>query len=193
MGNQDLAKRQADAVLALSNGRDAEALSAIALALAGDSLRATRLAGDLAERFPENTLVEFNYLPTIRAAVLLRSGDVDKSIETLAAATPRELGTNFVTLNFVLYPVYLRGQAYLAARQGTAAAAEFRKILDHPGIVRSEPIGALAHLQLGRANVLSGDQGKARSAYQNFFTLWNDADSDIPILKQAKAEYSKLN
>ena len=193
VGNPDLAKRQAQAGLTLSNGRDAEALSAIALGLAGDSARAARLADDLGRRFPENTLVQFNYLPTIRAAALLRSGDAGKSIETLAAATPYELGTNFVTLNFVFYPVYLRGRAYLAAKQGSAAAAEFQKILDYPGVVRSEPIGALAHLQLGRAYVLSGDQGKARSAYEDFLTLWKDADPDVPILKQAKAEYSKLN
>jgi Tfp pilus assembly protein PilF len=95
-------------------------------------------------------------------------------------------------MTFVLYPVYLRGLAYLAAKQGTAAADEFQKILDHPGVVRNEPIGALAHLGLGRACVLSGDHGKARSSYQDFLTLWKDADPDIPILKEAKAEYVKL-
>ena len=192
VGNPDLAKHQARAALALSKGRDAEALSAIALGLAGDSAYATRLADDLGNHFPENTIVQSNYLPTIRAAVLLRSGDAGKAIETLAAATPYELGTNFVTLNFVLYPVYLRGQAYLAAKQGAAAAAEFQKILEHPGVVRSEPIGAFAHLQMARALVLAGDKIKAMTAYQEFFTLWKDADSDIPILKAAKAEYGGL-
>jgi hypothetical protein len=193
VGNPDLAKHQARAALALSKGRDAEALSAIALGLAGDSAYATRLADDLGNHFPENTIVQSNYLPTIRAAVLLRSGDAGKAIETLAAATPYELGTNFVTLNFVLYPVYLRGQAYLAAKQGAAAAAEFQKILEHPGVVRSEPIGAFAHLQMARALVLAGDKIKAMTAYQEFFTLWKDADSDIPILKAAKAEYGGLS
>ena len=120
------------------------------------------------------------------------SGDAGKAIETLASATPYELGTNFVTLNFVLYPVYLRGEAYLAAKQGAAAAAEFQKILDHSGVVRSEPIGALARLELGRALVLTGDKVKAKTAYQEFLTLWKDADSDIPILKAAKAEYGRL-
>jgi len=88
--------------------------------------------------------------------------------------------------------VYLRGEVYLGAKQGTAAAAEFQKILDHPGVVRSEPIGALAHLQLGRAYALSGETGEAKGAYNDFLTLWKDADPDIPILKQAKAEYAKL-
>jgi hypothetical protein len=96
-------------------------------------------------------------------------------------------------LNFVLFPVYLRGKAYLAAKQGAAAAAEFQKIIDHPGVVRSEPIGALVRLELGRAFVLSGDQTKAKAAYQDFLTLWKDADPDIPVLKEAKAEYSKLH
>jgi hypothetical protein len=192
-GNTDLAKQQAQAALAFSTGRDVEALSAIALGLAGDSVRATRLADDLGKRFPENTISKYNYLPTIHAATFLRSGDARKATETLAATTPYELGGNLEILTFVLYPVYLRGEAYLAAKQGTAAAVEFQKILDHPGVVRNEPIGALAHLQLGRAYVLSGDQRKAKSAYQDFLTLWKDADQDIPILKQAKAEYSKLN
>jgi tetratricopeptide (TPR) repeat protein len=193
MGNTDLAKQEARAALALSNGRDAEALAAIALGLAGDSAHATRLADDLEKRFPENTIVQFNYLPTIHAAAMLHNGDASKAIETLVAATPYELGTNFVTLNFVLYPVYLRGEAYLATKQGAAAAAEFQKILDHSGVVRSEPIGALARLELGRAFVLTGDTVKAKTAYQEFLTLWKDADSDIPLLKQAKAEYSRLN
>jgi len=192
VGNANIAKQQAQAALALSNGRDAEGLSAIALGLAGDSSHSIRLADDLGKRFPENTIVQSNYLPTIHAAALLRSGNASKAIETLAEAAPCELGINFVTLNFALYPVYMRGEAYLAAKQGSAAAAEFQKILDHPGIVRSEPIGALAHLQLGRAYALSGQPDKAKSSYKDFLTLWNNADPDIPILKEAKAEYAKL-
>jgi hypothetical protein len=137
--------------------------------------------------------VQSNYLPAIHAAVLLWSGNAGKAIETLAEAAPCELGTNFVTLNFALYPVYLRGKADLAAKQGAAAAAEFQKILDHPGVVRSEPIGALAHLELGRAFALSGDKNRAKTAYDEFFTLWKDADPDIPVLKQAKSEYAHLH
>jgi eukaryotic-like serine/threonine-protein kinase len=192
VGNPGLARQQGQAALALSNGRDAEGLSAIALGLAGDSRHAIRLADDLGKRFPENTIVQSNYLPAIHAAVLLRSGDAGKAIATLADAAPHELGTNFVTLNFVLYPIYLRGMAYLAAKQGEAAAAEFRKILDHPGIVRSEPIGALAHLELGRAYVLSGDSIKAKLAYRQFLTLWENSDPDIPVVRQAKVEHSNL-
>src|SRR5580765_3217288 len=191
VGNADLAKQQTRAALALSNDRDAEALSAIALAMAGDFAQASRLANDLGRRFPQDTIVQSNYLPTIHAAALLRGNDSVKAIEALAAAAPHELGGNIQSLNFVLYPVYLRGKAYLAAKQGIADAAEFQKILDHPGLVRSEPIGALARLELGRAFALSGDTTRAKTAYQVFLTLWKDADPDIPIFKQAKAEYSK--
>ena len=191
-GNADLAKQQARSALAISKGRDVEALSAMALGLAGDSAHATELADDLGKHFPENTIVQFNYLPTIHAASLLRDSDAGKATEVLAVAAPYELGGIVETFHFVLYPVYLRGQAYLAEKQGAAAAVEFQKILDHPGVVRSEPIGALAHLELGRAYALSGDKGKADSAYKDFLALWKDADPDIPILKQAKAEYAKL-
>jgi hypothetical protein len=113
--------------------------------------------------------------------------------QALDAAVPYELGGNLLTLNFILYPVYIRGAAYLAAKQGHEAAAEFQKILDHPGAVRSEPIAALAHLELGRAFALSGEGTKAKAAYQEFLTLWKDADLDIPVLKEARVEYSKLN
>jgi tetratricopeptide (TPR) repeat protein/predicted Ser/Thr protein kinase len=190
VGNMALAKRQAQASLAHSTERDGEAMSAIALGLAGDSAQATRLADDLGKRFPEDTIVQFNYLPTIRA-VLAR--DAGKAIEALAAAAPYELGATSQTVNFTLYPIYLRGDAYLAVNQGAAAAAEFQKIIDRPGLVVNEPIGALAHLQLARAYVLQGDTVKARAVYQDFLTLWKDADPDIPIFIGAKAEYAKLH
>jgi len=192
VGNMSQAKQQAQAALALSTGRDVEAVSAIALGLAGDSAQATRLAADLAKRFPEDTIVRFDYLPMIQAAVALQSGSATKATEALAPATPYELGTPAQTLSFALYSVYLRGEAYAAAHQGSAAVAEFQKILDHPGVVLNEPIGALAHLGLARAYALSSDTAKAKSAYQDFFALWKDADPDIPILKEAKAEYAKL-
>jgi eukaryotic-like serine/threonine-protein kinase len=187
VGNMALAKQQAQAALALSNGRDVAGMSAVALARAGDSTRATWLAADLNKRFPEDTIAQLSYLPMIHAAASLRSSNTGKAIEMLAAAAPYELG-----VGFSLYPVYLRGEAYLAAKQGSAAAVEFQKILDHPGVVANEIIGALAHLQLGRAWALSGDTSMARNAYQNFFTLWKDADPDIPILQQAKTEYARL-
>ena len=192
VGNSDLVEENVRAALAISRGRDVEGFSALALALAGNSEQAARLANELAKRFPEDTIVQFNYLATIHAAASLRSSNTAKALESLTSAVPYELGGNFENLNFVLYAVYLRGEAYLAEKQGTAAAAEFQKILDHPGVVRNEPIGALAHLQLGRAYVLLGDTDKAKAAYNDFLTLWKDADPDIPILKAAKAEYVKL-
>jgi eukaryotic-like serine/threonine-protein kinase len=189
VGNLDLAKQDAQAALALANGRDDEGISAIALGLAGDSVQAARLASDLAKRFPQDTIVQSQYLPMIHAVIALRSGDAGKAVEALAAAAPYELGRG---TNLLLYPVYLRGEAYLAAQQGEAAVVEFQKVLDHPGVVVNEPIGALAHLGLGRAHALAGNNAKAKTAYQDFFALWKNADPDIPILKQAKAEYAKL-
>jgi len=192
VGNADLAKQQAHAALAISDSRDAEALSAFALALAGDATSALRLADELGKRFPQDTIVQSTYLPAIHAAELLVRNDYGKAIDVLAAAAPRELGGNIENVNFVLYLIYLRGNAYIASRQGTAAVAEFQKIIDHPGVARTEPIGALAHLQIGRAFALSVDMARARAAYQEFLTLWKEADPDIPIFKQATAEFSKL-
>ena len=128
----------------------------------------------------------------IRAAMALRSNEANKAVEALAPAAPYELGHTNSAVTFALYPVYLRGEAYLKAKQGTAAAAEFQKILDHPGAVGNEPIGSLAHLGLGRAWTLAGGRGKAKSAYQDFFALWKNADPDVPILQQATAEYARL-
>lgn len=196
VGNFALAKKQALAALALSNGRDAEAMSAIAMGFAGDFPQATRLAGDLAKRFPEDTIVQSIYLPSIYALMVLpRDGagrKANQAIALLAAAAPYELGTPLTPQNFSLYPVYVRGEAYLATHQGPPAIAELQKILDHPGVVLNEPIGALARLQIGRAYVLSGDTAKAKAAYQDFLALWKDADPDIPLLREAKVEYAKL-
>jgi tetratricopeptide (TPR) repeat protein len=141
----------------------------------------------LAKRFPEDTIARFYYLPMIRSAIALGDGKDSEAIDDLQATTPYEFAPGQQ-----LYAVYLRGMAYLAAHQGPQAAAEFQKILDHPGIVVNEPIGALAHLQIGRADLLAGDMPKAKAAYRDFLALWKDADPDVPILKQAKAEYAKL-
>ncbi|HZQ23389.1 MAG TPA: winged helix-turn-helix domain-containing protein [Terriglobales bacterium] len=192
VGNTGPAKEQAHAAVASSHGRDAEGLSAIALGLAGDSKSAARLADDLGKRFSEDTIAQFTYLPIIRAAGFLGDGNSRRAIEALSVAAPYELGGNLLTLNFVLYAVYVRGEAYLQAKQGAAAAAEFQKILDHPGAVRSEPIGALAQLELGRAFALAGEKKNAKNAYGNFLTLWRGADAEIAILKQANEEYAKL-
>ena len=192
VGNLGLAKQQAQAALAHSNGIDVEGPSAIALALSGDSLQTQRVANDLGKRFPENSVVQFNYLPTIRAATALQAHTTGTAIDALTKGVPYELGGPARTVNFLLYPIYIRGCAFLAEHRGTAAAAEFQKILDHPGLVLNEPIGSLVHLQLGRAYAMQGDSTKAKAAYQDFLVLWKDADLDIPILKQAKAEYAKL-
>ncbi len=191
-GNLAVATQQAHAALEKVNGKEAEAFSAIAFGLAGDAAQAERLAADLNKRFPEDTAVQFNFMPMARAAIALRSGDADRAIQALAATEPYELGEGNLAFTFALYPVYLHGEAYLAAKQGAAAAAEFQKVLDHTGVVENEPIGALAHLGLARAYVLSGDTAKAKIAYQDFLTFWKDADADSPLLKQAKTEFAKL-
>jgi ATP/maltotriose-dependent transcriptional regulator MalT len=192
VGDMTFAKQQALTSLPLSEGGDVKAMSAIVLGLAGDSATAMRVADDLNKRLPEDTIVQYDYLPMIRAAVALHSGAAEKAIAALASAAQYELGAASQNLNFLLYPVYLRGLADLAAKRGTDAAAEFQKIIDHPGLVLNEPIASLAVLGLGRAYVLAGDSAKARTQYQNFFALWKDADPGIPILQQAKAEYARV-
>jgi eukaryotic-like serine/threonine-protein kinase len=145
--------------------------------------------------FPEDTSVRFSYLPVLRAILALNRRQPSKAIEVLEAAAPFELGpprSNLRGSFGALYLVYVRGQAYLSAHQGAKAAAEFQKIVDHRGTVASDPIGVLARLQLARAFALSGDIAKAKCAYQDFLTLWRDADPDIPVLKQSKAEFAKL-
>jgi serine/threonine protein kinase/Flp pilus assembly protein TadD len=186
-GNPAEARERVAAALGLSNGGHVQFVAALVLALAGDAVHAQALADDLGNRFPEHAIIQFNYLPTIRAQLALSRKDSLKSIDVLQAAGPYELSSSGA-----LYPVYVRGEAYLAAHQGSAAAVEFQKILDHRGIVLNEPIGALSHLLLGRAYAMQGDAAKARAAYQDFLTLWKDADPDIPILIAAKSEYAKL-
>ena len=189
VGNMAKARQWSRLALARSRSRSVEAVAAIAMALTGEADQPSRLADSLNRRFPEDTIVQFEYLPMIRASTTLGSHNDARSaktaIVTLMPAAPYELG-------FGPYPVYFRGLAYLAARQGVSAAAEFQKILDHPGVVQNDLTGALAHVGLGRAYELSRDRVKAKIAYQDFFAIWNDADPDIPIYKQAKAEYAKL-
>jgi len=195
-GNAAKGKDDALAALALSDGRDVEYTSALALALSGDSSRSQPLADDLEKRFPEDTFAKFTYVPVLRALSLLERGKPTDSVELLQVALPYELAANGLNFNHFylggLHSAYVRGQALLAAHRYVEAAAEFQKILDHRGIVGADPIGALAHLQLARAFVLSKDPIKAKVAYQDFLTLWRDADSDIPILVQAKEEYARL-
>jgi serine/threonine protein kinase/Flp pilus assembly protein TadD len=187
LGNTREARKLCDAALALSTDRDTQYGVALALVLAGDDSRGKALANQLAEQFPEDTAVQFCYLPTIHGLLALRRGDSSKAVEALRPATPFELG-----IAARLYPAYVRGRVYLAADEGSEAAAEFQKIIDHRGIVVNEPIGALAHLGLARAYAMQGDSARAKAAYQDFLTLWKDADPDIPILIAAQSEYAKL-
>jgi tetratricopeptide (TPR) repeat protein len=194
-GNRDHAKQRARAALELGNGRDVVYAAAFAFALSGDIAESNRLAEDLAQRFPEDTPVQFEYLPTLRAMSALHDRSPLDAIERLQTALSYDLatpGTAFFAKFGGLYPAYVRGQAYLEAGRGREAAAEFQKVMDHRGIVLADPIGALAHLQLGRALALSGDKDKARIAYQDFLTLWKDADADIPVLREASIEYATL-
>src|ERR1035438_85545 len=194
-GTASEARKTAMAALEFSKDRDVEYGAAFALALARDFSGPQILAADLERRFPEDTSVRFSYLPVLRARLALNHGDASLALTLLEAAIPHELGvprSSVSALFGALYPVYVRGEAYLALRQGTEAAREFQKILDHRGVVVSDPIGALAHLQLGRAFAMSGDKAKAKTAYNDFLTLWKDADLDIPILKQARAECARL-
>jgi eukaryotic-like serine/threonine-protein kinase len=189
-GNFGEARKEAKEASKATRELDGQGMVLLTLALAGDSVDAQKLADDLNQRFPEATFVRFLYLPLLRAALSLRQSNPQKAIESLGAATPYELAS--APWYGPMIPVYLRGEAHLAAHEGAEAAAEFQKILDHRGLVNNSPIGALAHLGLGRAYALAGDTAKARAAYQDFLALWKDADPDIPILKQAKAEYTQL-
>jgi serine/threonine protein kinase/tetratricopeptide (TPR) repeat protein len=193
-GNADEARRRATLAMKHPAGHDLQYAAALAGAYAGDDERAQKLTDDLDQRFPEATIVQFNYLPTLRAKLAVSKGNASEARETLRTALPYELGrTTYSSYGWTaLYPVFVRGEAYLALHQGSEAAAEFQKILDHRGIVLNEPIGALAHLQIGRAYAIQGDTAKAKAAYQDFLTLWKDADPDIPILIAAKSEYPKL-
>ncbi|MFY9682857.1 MAG: protein kinase [Candidatus Sulfotelmatobacter sp.] len=191
-GNPATAKQDVAAALALSPGRDVEMLAALALARSGETARAKTIVGELEKNYPSHTVLKVYWLPTIKAAIELSANNAAQSLVFLEAAAPYDLGGPPQFQIGTLYPAYIRGQAFLAAHNGAAAAAEFQKFLDHRGIVINFPLGALAHLGLARAYALSGNTSKAKAAYQDFFTLWKDADPDIPMLKEAKADYAKL-
>ena len=194
VGNIAQARTETAAALALASTREVRILANLVLARSGDSLRAKTMADELEKQNPVNTVIVGYWLPTTRAAIEMNRNNPAKAIELLQAATSYELGDPLPEVEFggFLYPPYMRGQAYLLLHQGSEAAAEFQKFLDHRGLVANCPLAALAHLQLGRAYAMQGDTPKARAAYQDFLTLWKDADPDIPILKQAKTEYARL-
>jgi eukaryotic-like serine/threonine-protein kinase len=185
-GNRERARQQAATALAITSGLNVQPQAALAFALAGDATRAQAVAADLAKRYPKNIVISSHYVPTIRAVVELNRGNAATALDLLQAPAPYEA-------QYCMDAAYTRGQAYLASHQGNAAAAEFQKMLDHRGLMSVCPLSSLAHLGLGRARALSDDTAGARTAYQDFFGLWKDADSDIPILHDAKSEYAKLH
>jgi hypothetical protein len=194
-GNAAAARQSAGKALALGRGRNVDYAAAFALALSGDLEQSRSLAEDLAREFPEDTFVQFMYLPTLRALFSLNTGDAAAAVQALQTASRYDLhtgGVGFIQRFGALYPIYVRGLAYLAARQPVEAAGEFQRILDHRSIVLVDPMDALARLQLARALVLAGDTAKAKSAYSDLLTLWKNADADIPALEDARAEYAQL-
>jgi eukaryotic-like serine/threonine-protein kinase len=192
-GEVSEARRRATAALSLASGRDVNVLAALVFARIGDAARARGLVEDLEKQHPANTMLRLYWLPNINAANELNKGNSSGALAFLEAVAPYELGSPppYSSLG-TLYPVYLRGQAYLLAHNGKGAIAEFQKLIDHRSVVVNYVTGALTHLYLGRSHAMAGDTAKAKAAYQDFFTLWKDADPDVPILKEAKAEYAKL-
>lgn len=193
-GETQEARQDALGALSLSNGRDVEWGAALAFAVSGDFPESQKLAADLEKRFPEDTYVQLNYLPVLRALTALHHNEPAKALEMLQIAAPTELGVPGSWSGFFgnLYPAYLRGRVYLAQHKDAEAAAEFGKVLAHPGIVFTDPIGVLARLEMARGYALEGNRMDARSSYRNFLELWRDADPALPLLKQARAEYVNL-
>jgi eukaryotic-like serine/threonine-protein kinase len=189
--NLDFAKQEAQAALAQTHGRQVEALSAVAVGLAGDSAQAERLAADLGKRFPEDTVEQFDYLPMIHAAVALHRSDGGRAVAAMASASPYELGTTNSSLTFALYPVYFRAQAYLCGKPGTAAVTEFQKILDHPGVVGNQPIRVLSAPRIGPRLCTLRRHRQSQGELRGFLIALENAP-DAPLLKQAQAEYAKL-
>jgi tetratricopeptide (TPR) repeat protein len=191
-GNAQLAQKEAEAALAIAPGRDVQVVAALTEARAGKPAAAAKLVEDLEKSYPSNTVLKLYWLPTIQSAIDLDHGDSAQALDALQTPAPYETGDPPPFQLETLYPVYLRAQAYVEARKGSEAAIAFQKVIDHPGMTLNFPLGPLARLGLARARVLSGDTAAAKTAYQDFFALWKDADPSIPVLKDAKAEYAKL-
>ncbi|MGA9801335.1 MAG: protein kinase [Terriglobales bacterium] len=190
VGNEALARQKVAQALSASSDRDARAFAADALARAGDASGSQKLIETMAKEFPTDTLLNAVWLPVARATNQIRAGQAAQAVQTLEVTVPYEFGS---PPNGALYwPMYVRGEAYLRLHDGAKAAVEYQKILDHHGVAPNSPLFTLARLGLGRAYALQEDKAKAKSAYQDFFAAWKDADTDVPILKDAKAEYAKL-
>jgi tetratricopeptide (TPR) repeat protein len=194
VGNLQAARDFTKEALALASSPDAKILAGLASARSGDARLATALVDELNQILPRGTVFRSYWLPSIEASMALASQDPAGAIEHLRATAGYELSLPLPqpAMGGLAYPAYLRGEAYLKSGRALEAAAEFQKIIDHRGIVLNSITGALAHLQLGRAKAMSGDPQGARKAYDDFFTLWKDADPDVPILKAARAEYARL-
>jgi tetratricopeptide (TPR) repeat protein len=190
-GNAAQARQAANAALSLSPGRDVKVLAAVAFARAGDIPRARALADELEKTYPTNTTLKLYWFPIVRAAIALGNQKPSDAVVALEAVAPYEFGEPPPFQIGTIYAAYIRGEAYLASHDGATAAREFQKFLDHRGLVVNYPLASLARLGLARAYALSGDTAKAKATYQDFLKLWKDADPDIPVLKEAKAEYAK--
>jgi eukaryotic-like serine/threonine-protein kinase len=193
-GDLGAARNAATSALKISDNRDVEYGAAFALAIVGDESRTTAVIEDLGRRFPEDTYVKYSYVPTLRAILALNHGNPAGAIEDLEAAAPYDLSIPGTWFGFSgdMYPVYVRGQAYLAMHEGDRAAAEFQKIIDHRGIVASDAVAPVSRLQLARALAITPDSSRAKAAYKSFLELWKDADAGIPILMKARAEFSAM-
>lgn len=192
VGNASAARQAVARALALAPVRDVKVLSALALARAGEYSQSKNIMAALKKSEPSNTFLKVYWFPVLEASMAIAQHAPDRAVIALEPALPYELGSPPPEAIGTLHPAYLRGLAYLDEKNGTAAASEFQKFLDHPGVVQNFLLGSLAHLQLGRAYAISGDQTKAKIAYNDFLTLWKDADPDIPVLKAAKEEYAKI-
>jgi serine/threonine protein kinase/tetratricopeptide (TPR) repeat protein len=190
-GNAAQARQAANAALSLSPGRDVKVLAAVAFARAGDIPHARALADELEKTYPTNTTLKLYWFPIVRAAIALGNQKPSDAVVALEAVAPYEFGEPPPFQIGTIYAAYIRGEAYLASHDGATAAREFQKFLDHRGLVVNYPLASLARLGLARAYALSGDTAKAKATYQDFLKLWKDADPDIPVLKEAKAEYAK--
>jgi tetratricopeptide (TPR) repeat protein len=190
LGNVIAARQAVARALALAPGRDVKVVAAVALARTGETAQSRTILEALEKSEPTNTYLKVYWFPVIEASIAMAQQAPDRAIVALEPALPYELGGP--PPGIAMYPPYIRGLGYLAQKNGPAAAAEFQKFLDHTGIVQNFLLGSLAHLQLARAYALSSDTAKAKAAYQDFLALWKDADPDIPILKEAKAEYARL-
>jgi hypothetical protein len=194
-GMTDAAKHSAASAVQLSNGRDAEFAAAFAFGVAGDRTRSEVLTADLEKRFPEDSSVQFNYLPALRAWQAQSEHEYNRALEFLQPAAARENAISALAFDFFygsVYPVYVRGEIDSALKKPAPATAEYEKIIEHRGTALLDPIVPVARLQLARMQLMMGDTAGARKSYQDFLTLWKDADPDIPIYKQAKAEYARL-